>query len=590
MADITVEQPGSVLLIENDPALVAFVSGALASANYAVTTAGTSREAFTSIFKSPPDVILLDINLPDLDGFHMARELKRHMMFRHIPLIVLSNGIDFLDKMRSLDIIMDEYLVKPLDAKDLVLRTKLVQQRAQSQLDANPLTRLPGNIAIVRAIKARVGTGKPYAVGYADLNNFKAFNDKYGFSNGDEVIKFTANLILEAVQKLSPSENFVGHIGGDDFIFICSYEAATDICQFITERFDKHAPNFYADEDRQKGSIMVEDRRGVISQFPFVSVAVGMVSDEGNKFSNLGQINHSLTQLKKYAKSFQGSAFVRDRRTLSSQLAEFTWGPGSTETSSSKVLDQIANALGTFLPGQLADIVRAQNIIALFQPIIDMKTDEVVGHEALIRGPAGSPLEFPDALFQTARGSNQVLELDILCMKKILALSHELHRGMKLFVNIFPETLIEENALTREILNDPRLKQLEVVFELAGSNRASDPADLFHRLSDFKQGGFKVCIDGAVALQEQGIRSLPELKPDYIKLNMMNYTNMVNDYQKQTDFFKTVHMLKQVGSEVICTKLESRSDSYLAVKAGVRLGQGFLFARPSQLPNMVAGK
>src|SRR4051812_23137473 len=114
MSETTVEQPGSILLIENDPALVAFVSGALASANYSVNVASTSREAFSAIFKSPPDVILLDINLPDLDGFHMARELKRHMMFRHIPLIVLSNGIDFLDKMRSLDIIMDEYVVKPL--------------------------------------------------------------------------------------------------------------------------------------------------------------------------------------------------------------------------------------------------------------------------------------------------------------------------------------------------------------------------------------------------------------------------------------------------------------------------------------------
>ena len=193
MSEISVEQPGSILLVENDPALVAFVSGALASANYAVTTVSGSREAFATIFKSPPDVILLDINLPDLDGFHVARELKRNMMLRHIPVIVLSNGIDFLDKMRSLDIIVDEYLVKPLDAKDLVLRTQLVQQRAQSQLDASPLTRLPGNIAIVRAIKARVGTGKPYAVGYGDLNNFKAYNDKYGFSNGDEVIKYSAH-------------------------------------------------------------------------------------------------------------------------------------------------------------------------------------------------------------------------------------------------------------------------------------------------------------------------------------------------------------------------------------------------------------
>ena len=337
---------------------------------------------------------------------------------------------------------------------------------------------------------------------------------------------------------------------------------------------------------------MVEDRRGVISQFPFVSIAVGMVSDEGNKFSNLGQINHSLTQLKKYAKSFQGSAFVRDRRTLTSQIAEFTWGPGSTETSSSKVLDQIASALGSFLPGQLSDIIRAQSIIALFQPIIDMKSDDVVGHEALIRGPAGSPLEFPDALFQTARGSNQVLELDILCMKKILALSHELHRGMKLFVNIFPETLLEENVLTREILNDPRLKQLEVVFALAGSNRASDPVDLFHRLSDFKRSGFQ-----SLHRRKRGVARTrhPFATGAQARLHQAEHDELQQHGQRLSE----ANGIFQNGAHAQAGWF--RSDLH---ESGIALGQlpgaegrraarpriFALSARPSQLPKLAAGK
>src|SRR5262249_45288837 len=147
------------------------------------------------------------------------------------------------------------------------------------------------------------------------------------------------------------------------------------------------------------------------SQFPLISVAIGMVSDEGKKFSNLGQINHSLTQLKKYAKSFQGSAYVRDRRSLTNQLAEFTWGPGS-DAGSSKVLENITQAIGSFMPGQLAEIIKNKNISILFQPILDMRADEVVGHEALVRGPAGTPLEFPDALFQTARTVSCVPQLD----------------------------------------------------------------------------------------------------------------------------------------------------------------------------------
>jgi hypothetical protein len=225
-----------------------------------------------------------------------------------------------------------------------------------------------------------------------------------------------------------------------------------------------------------------------------VSIAVGMASDEGNKFSNLGQINHSLTQLKKYAKSFNGSAYVRDRRTLAAQLAEFTWGPGSAG-GSSKVLESITNALGSYLPGQLNDIIKNQNITVLFQPILDMKLDEVVGHESLIRGPVGTPLEFPDALFQTARTSSLVTDLDILCMKKIMVCAQEFHKDMKLFVNIFPETLLEEKRLFEEILADPLVGHVNLIFELAGSQRASDANDLFSTLVRLKDKGIKICID-----------------------------------------------------------------------------------------------
>jgi diguanylate cyclase (GGDEF)-like protein len=587
MVEQSAAPAGSVMVIENDNAITTAVSEALVSAHFRVVAAPSARSAFPLIFKSPPEAIILDINLPDLDGFHLAKELKRNMMLRHIPVILLTSGMDFLDKMRSLEVIVDEYIVKPVDLKDLVLRTQLAIQRSQSNLDANPLTRLPGNIAIVKTLKSRIGAGKPYAVGYADLNNFKAYNDKYGFSNGDKVIRFAAQVIVAAANKLSPQDNFVGHVGGDDFIFVCGYDNANEICQMITESFDREVPKFYNEEDRKKGFIVVEDRRGIVSQFPPVSIAVGMVSDEGDKFQNLGQINHSLTQLKKYAKSFQGSAYVRDRRSLAAQLAEFTWGPGSS-AGSSKVLDNIASALGTYLPTQLTDIIKNQTITVLFQPIIDMRNDEVIGHESLVRGPSGTPLEFPDALFQTARTNNQVIDLDILCMKRVLAASQEFHKGMKLFINIFPETLLEESRLHNEILADERAKDADMIFELAGSSRSNDAGNLYKTLQRLKDRGLKICLDASVALEGNGLRLLPELKPEYIKLNMMQYKEMFNDFQKQDEFFRTVQLVKQTGSEVICTKLESRADSFLAMRAGVALGQGFLFARPAMVPQKIA--
>lgn len=571
---------GNVLIIEDDADVVGVAETLFRDQNFNVTVAKTAKEAFAAIFKSPPDLIVLDINLPDLDGFHVARELKRNMMLRHIPVILLSGRADFIEKMRSMDVAVDEYLVKPFDVQEMMLRSKLVLERARTNLDANPLTRLPGNRSIVETIKSHIGKGNPFAVGYADLNNFKAYNDKYGFSQGDKMIGYAAKIIVTTVQNLSPNLSFVGHIGGDDFIFICGYDQANEICQKITAQFDKDVASFYSEDDRKNGYIVVEDRRGVESKFPYVSVAIGMVSDEGNKFTNLGQVNHSLTQLKKYAKSFQGSAFVRDRRTLAASMAEYTWGPGSVE-GSSKVLASITAALNSYMPGQLGEIIQKKQISVLFQPVIGMKDDAVMGHEGLVRGPAGTPLEYPDALFQTARTANKVLELDLLCMEAVVSAAHEFRKGMKLFINIYPETLLDEQERFKRILIDQKTRSLDLIFELSGSHRASDASDLFITLRRMKEQGLKICIDGSVILSGHGLRFLPELTPTYIKLDMMTFKDMSHDNERRREFSDTVRMIKQAGSEAICTKLESRSDAIIAMTEGVAFGQGFLFATPA---------
>ncbi len=584
----TLPSAGTILMVEDDPDVIDVTETLFRDQNFNVIVTQTAKEAFASIFKSPPDLIILDINLPDLDGFHVARELKRNMMLRHIPIILLSGRADFMEKMRSMDVVVDEYLVKPFDIQEMLLRTKLVLERSRTNLDANPLTRLPGNRAIVEAIKSHINKGKPYAVGYADLNNFKAFNDKYGFSQGDLMITLAANTIVNSVQKLSPDLSFVGHIGGDDFIFICGYDQANDVCQKITSEFDKGVVPFYPEEDRKNGFILVEDRRGVESKFPFVSMAIGMVSDEGQKFTNIGQINHSLTQLKKYAKSFQGSAVVRDRRTLAASLAEYTWGPGSAE-GSSKVLASITAALNSYMPGQLSDIINKKQISVLFQPVIDMKDDSVIGHEGLVRGPAGTPLEYPDALFQTARTSGNVVELDMLCIEAVVAAAHDFRRGMKLFINIYPETLLDDQERFKRILTDQRTRNVDLVFELSGSHRASDASDLFVTLRRMKEQGLKICIDGSVILSGYGLQFLPDLHPNYVKLNMMSYKDMTHDVQRRGEFANTIRLIRQVGSEAICTKLESRADAIIAMTEGVALGQGFLFASPA-LPTSVLSR
>lgn len=585
MTEQTPSSQGTVLLIEDNAQIAAEVSAPLTGAGYRVIVSDNGKQALADIFKQPPDIIILDINLPDLDGFHVAKELKRNMMLRHIPVILLCGRTDFLEKMKTLDVPVDEYIVKPIDQQDLLLRTRLVLQRVQSNLDANPLTHLPGNHAIMRTLKNRIASGQPFAVGYADLNNFKAYNDKYGFGAGDQVIRFSAQLIVSTVEQMSPKDGFIGHVGGDDFVFVCDYAKVNDICQAITDRFDKEIVKFYPEEDRKKGFIVVEDRKGVVSQFPFVSVAIGVASDEGKKFTNIGQINNLLSQLKKYAKSFQGSAYVRDRR---SPVTPASGGGGGdlagleASLRTASVLTSITSALGALLPRQLDDVIRNRSIVVLFQPILDMQSgDDVVGHESLARGPAGA-LENPATLFQTARTAGRVVELDILCLQRIMEASMEFRKGMQLFVNIFPETLIEGAALFRDVLADPRIQHSDWVFELSGANRETDPVQLFAILTRIKQLGHRICIDAPVAMSPEGLKRLPDLKPDYVKLDISQYTGMVEDANKLKRFLSDTALLRRTGAEVICTRLESRTDSTLAVNAGVRLGQGFLFARPIQ--------
>jgi PleD family two-component response regulator len=322
------QSAGTVLLIEDNEAVVDSIQRALGAADYKVVLANSAKTAFASIFKSPPDIIILDINLPDLDGFHVAQELKKNMMLRHIPVIVLSSRIDFLEKMRSLDVVVDEYIVKPIDPQDLLLRTRLVLQRAQVNLDANPLTKLPGNTAIVKTIKGKLAAGRPYAVGYADLNNFKAFNDRYGFLRGDQAIKLAAQcLVLSAEKGASLSSGmvgswFIGHVGGDDFIIVLPADQAEDTCKEIISKFDSQVPNLYDEEDRQRGFILGKNRQGQPLQYPFIGMALVIVSNGDKRFTHPGEISSMASELKSFAKSFGKSAYVLDRRRNTADVLE----------------------------------------------------------------------------------------------------------------------------------------------------------------------------------------------------------------------------------------------------------------------------
>jgi diguanylate cyclase (GGDEF) domain len=252
--------------------------------------------------------------MPRMDGHEVCQILKKDILLRHMPIIMLTGKGETQDKIKGINAGADDYIVKPFEPQELVARIKMITRRSIRDLDANPLSRLPGNVTIMTELEAAISGGKPFAVCYLDLDKFKSFNDTYGFEHGDDVIRETARIILNAVQEVGNRDDFVGHIGGDDFVFLTELDKSEAISNKIINDFDKIAPSFYNQEDRQRGYIIAKDRQGNVNQIPLISISIGIVTNEFRKISHVAEIGEIGAELKKLAKSKQKSNFVRDIR------------------------------------------------------------------------------------------------------------------------------------------------------------------------------------------------------------------------------------------------------------------------------------
>jgi len=197
------------------------------------------------------------------------------------------------------------------EIQDMMLKIKNSQQR---YLDASPLTRLPGNMAIEQVLKDKMEHGEKFALCYIDLDDFKAFNDKYGYAKGSDLIKMTGEVLYRAKDEYADQQDFVGHIGGDDFVLITSPDKVESVCQAILDEFDSLIPEYYLPEDRTIGFIEGPDRYGVMRRFPIMSITIAVVSDEKRSFKSPIEIAKVATEIKDYVKSLPGSNYLIDRR------------------------------------------------------------------------------------------------------------------------------------------------------------------------------------------------------------------------------------------------------------------------------------
>ena len=309
------------ILIADDSRLNINIIVEIFKDDYEIIIARNGRQALQRVASDPPDLILLDILMPEIDGYEVCRRLKADAKTKDIPVVFITALNDKDDESRGLALGAIDYIKKPIKVPIvkarvnnlLKLRAAMVELEALHKLasDANPNTGLPGSNSINKIITAALQNNEAGCVIYADLDNFKAFNDNYGYARGDAVIKFTADVFQSAVKTSGCDDAFIGHIGGDDFVLLVPYEKCHDVADAIKNRFDQGIIAFYNSEDAQAQCIRTSDRQGRSKTFPLMSLSMAGVNLASRRFSQYFQVNDACAELKKRAKKTAGSCFIK---------------------------------------------------------------------------------------------------------------------------------------------------------------------------------------------------------------------------------------------------------------------------------------
>ena len=303
-----------ILVVDDDRNLRKIIQTNLELAGYDVSTAANGEEALRLLDSMQPDLVVLDVMMPLMDGYEVARRIRRHPSNTRVPIIMLTAKSEVEDKLAGFDAGADDYITKPFGPQELLARVKAKIRRVEVDSSLSPLTRLPGNLAIEAELRGRIEQNQPFAVLYLDLDNFKAFNDVYGFTHGDEAIQLVASSAVDVIRRRGTPQDFVGHIGGDDFIIVTLPERSEEIAREIIDMFDRDIRKLYNAQDLRQGYIETRDRRGTLNRFPIMSLSIAIISNEQRPLENYAQIGEAAAELKRYAKSIGGSVYVKDKR------------------------------------------------------------------------------------------------------------------------------------------------------------------------------------------------------------------------------------------------------------------------------------
>jgi diguanylate cyclase (GGDEF)-like protein len=303
-----------ILVVDDDHDIARFVEVNLQLHGFEVLVAHDGDQALAMVHERKPDLAVVDVRMPRVDGLELTRRLRADPMTSALPIILLTAKGLSVDKVVGLTAGADDYIVKPFDTSELVARVRSTLRRTQEFREVSPLTGLPGNTRILREIADRVRGGADFAVCYIDIDRFKSVNDAYGFGRGDEFIAALAQCLHRAVVDLEAPPAFLGHVGGDDFVVVCLPDQVRTITEKAGRDFDRAIEEIYDPEDAQRGYLELVDRRGNVQQPRLVTISVGVALSTARTFTDPREVIAVATEMKNVAKKEPGSFVAYDRR------------------------------------------------------------------------------------------------------------------------------------------------------------------------------------------------------------------------------------------------------------------------------------
>jgi diguanylate cyclase (GGDEF)-like protein len=308
------EEKELILVADDDEDIVRFVEVNLRLEGFEVQTVSDGEKALHAAYDLMPDLVLLDVMMPKLDGFEVCQRLRSDSRTKHLSVIMLTAKSLSADKVVGLTAGADDYMIKPFDPIELVARVKSALRRSKTMRGLNPLTQLPGNIEVQEQVSKRVEAEEPFAILYIDLDNFKAFNDYYGFLRGDEVIKLLSQCAGQSLEAHGTMGSFIGHIGGDDFIAIVHPDVAEPMAKDLIERWDKAILSLYDPEDAAQGFIEVLDRKGNLHRYPLTTISIGIANNTIRPIGSHWEASEIAAEMKQFSKREARSSYAVDRR------------------------------------------------------------------------------------------------------------------------------------------------------------------------------------------------------------------------------------------------------------------------------------